>query len=70
MVLTGIIKKLIIKILEMIWITSDTHFNHNKLIDWGCREEGFNEDIIKRWNNTVVFKPKDTVIFLGDFMNN
>lgn len=53
-----------------IWITSDTHFNHNKDFIWKPR--GFtnindmNEAIIEKWNATV--KDEDIVYHLGDVM--
>ena len=55
-----------------IWITSDTHFCHNKDFVWQPR--GFdsvhemNEEIVKRWNSVV--SPIDTVYHLGDVMLN
>ena len=51
-----------------IFITSDTHFGHDREFIWGPR--GFkshveNDDaIIKRWN--LVVKPEDIVYHLGD----
>ena len=54
----------------MIYLTSDTHFNHDKEFIWGprgfksCKES--NETIIKNWNNTV--KSEDTIIIVGDFI--
>lgn len=53
-----------------IWITSDTHFNHNK--DFILQPRGFtniqemNETIIERWNSVV--KDNDVVYHLGDVM--
>ena len=53
-----------------VFITSDTHFSHDKDFLWGPR--GFknqwemNEEIIKRWNNTV--SPEDDVYILGDIV--
>lgn len=52
----------------MIYITSDSHFNHNKPFIYNTR--GFSsvqehdEEIIKRWNEIV--KPNDIVYHLGD----
>ena len=53
-----------------IWITSDTHFNHDK--EFIYKERGFNsvkamnELIIERWNSYI--KPNDIVYHLGDVM--
>ncbi len=51
-----------------IWITSDTHFSHQKSFLYEPR--GFssatemNQAIVERWNSVV--KPEDTVYHLGD----
>ena len=53
-----------------IFITSDTHFGHDKPFIW--RERGFNsveemnEAIVQRWNEIVT--PEDEVYHLGDVM--
>jgi len=53
-----------------IWLTSDTHFNHDRSFLWQPR--GFNsiqehdEVIIENWNKIV--KPNDIVFHLGDVM--
>ena len=53
-----------------IWLTSDSHFNHDKDFIWKAR--GFeninemNEAIVERWNSVV--KPDDIVYHLGDVM--
>ena len=51
-----------------IWLTSDTHFNHKKVITYSNRPfssiEEMNESLIKRHNSLV--KPKDRVYHLGD----
>ena len=55
-----------------IWISSDTHFCHDKEFIWGPR--GFNsvnemnESIIKNWNSVVNWD--DEVYLLGDCMLN
>lgn len=55
-----------------IFITSDTHFGHDRDFIYGPR--GFSsvqesdEEIIKRWNETVA--PEDIVYLLGDIMLN
>ena len=48
----------------MIWVTSDLHFNHQKLIDNGIRPSDYEKRLIKNWNNQV--KDNDIVIILGD----
>lgn len=53
-----------------IWLTSDTHFNHDKDFIWKPR--GFtnvnemNEAILEKWNQTV--KESDIIYHLGDVM--
>jgi calcineurin-like phosphoesterase family protein len=53
----------------MIFFTSDPHFWHARVIEYCARPyatvEEMNEDMIKKWNETV--KPEDTVYCLGDF---
>lgn len=49
---------------KMIWVTSDLHFNHQKLIDNGVRPENYEAKLIKQWNGTV--RDGDIVIILGD----
>ena len=51
------------------WVISDTHFNHANIIRYCDRPfnsvEQMNEELIKRWNNTVA---KDDIVYhLGDF---
>ena len=48
----------------MIWVTSDLHFNHQKLIDNGIRPPNYEAKIFKQWNGNV--KDDDIVIILGD----
>ena len=61
---------------ENVFIVSDTHFNHNKLVK-SCpthfEQHRFydtttemDEDVIRMWNKTI--SNNDVVIFLGDFM--
>ncbi len=51
-----------------VWLTSDTHFRHSKLLE----QRGFktieehDETLIKNWNNNV--RPQDFVIHCGDFV--
>lgn len=47
-----------------LWIISDTHFFHQKLVECGDRPENFTEKIVENWNKVV--KPEDTVLHLGD----
>ena len=53
-----------------IFVTSDTHFEHDKDFIWGPRGfnsvDEMNEKIIKNWNSIVT--PEDTVYLLGDVM--
>lgn len=53
-----------------IWLTSDTHFCHNKEFLWLPRGFGsqyeMNEAIVKNWNNVV--NADDDVYLLGDVM--
>lgn len=53
----------------MIYFTSDTHFGHERIIEY-CRRpfrdlEHMHEELVRRWNARV--KPEDTVYHLGDF---
>lgn len=52
-----------------IWFTSDTHFFHNKVVEYCQRPfasvEEMNEELIARWNSVV---HRDGIVFhLGDF---
>lgn len=55
-----------------IYLTSDTHFCHDKEFIYGPRgfssAEEMSETIVKNWNSVV--KPEDTVYHLGDVMLN
>ena len=48
---------------------SDTHFNHQRIIDYCNRpyadSKEMDEDMIKKWNETV--SNNDVVLHLGDF---
>lgn len=54
-----------------LWVTSDTHFNHENILkfdtgrgdDFSCVEE-MNETLIQNWNSVV--QPGDKVYHLGD----
>jgi calcineurin-like phosphoesterase family protein len=47
-----------------IYVTADTHFNHQNMQTYCQRPPNFTEIIQKRWHETV--KDDDTVIHLGD----
>lgn len=48
----------------MIYITSDTHFFHKRLIEWGIRQPEDEAKILDSW---LELGKGDTLIFLGDF---
>lgn len=45
------------------WIISDTHFNHTKLEEWGCRSGDWQEQILRGLQQIPLH---DTLIHLGD----
>lgn len=47
-----------------IWIISDTHFYHQKLVTLGVRPDGFEQLIFR---NLLQVEPGDLLIHLGDF---
>ena len=47
-----------------IWLVSDTHFNHQKLVEWNTRKDGFEQEILK---NLSVIEEGDVLIHTGDF---
>lgn len=58
----------------MLWIISDTHFNHKRMIEvpyepirrlWGATVEENTQNMILAWLKAV--SPEDTVYHLGDF---
>lgn len=53
----------------MIYFTSDTHFFHKRVIEFGYRPfttlDEMTEELIKRWNTKV--KAEDTIFIVGDF---
>lgn len=57
--------------MQKIFITSDTHFSHKKIIEFEAKHRPFktidehDEELIKRWNAKV--GKRDTVWHLGDF---
>lgn len=52
-----------------VWFTSDTHFNHEKIVEYSSRPfaslEEMTETMISRWNEKV--RSGDSVYHLGDF---
>lgn len=54
---------------QNLWFTSDTHFNHAKIIEYCHRPfkhvDEMNGTIIKNWHHVV--KPEDIIFILGDF---
>lgn len=56
----------------MVFLTSDTHFNHTNILTYEPISRPFetieqmNATIIERWNSIVT--PQDTVYHLGDFL--
>ncbi len=48
----------------MLWVITDTHFNHKAMVKSCGRPENFTSLICENWRRMV--KPKDTVIHLGD----
>lgn len=49
---------------QRIWVITDTHFGHNKLVKDGLRNENFENSILR--NCTRDIEAKDVVIHLGD----
>lgn len=49
---------------QKIWLISDTHFGHTKLIDWNMRITGFEYEILN--NLALQTRADDIVIHLGD----
>ncbi len=52
--------------MSKIWVISDTHFFHKKIIEYEQRPENYNELMIKNWNSMIEWN--DTVIHLGDLI--
>ena len=48
----------------MIWVTTDSHWNHANIIKYENRPADFKERIITNWR--AVVQDRDTVIHLGD----
>lgn len=57
--------------MSKIWLTSDTHFGHQRTLELSKRPyrsvEEMDKDMIKKWNQII--GKKDTVYHLGDFGN-
>ena len=47
-----------------IWLITDCHFHHRKIIELAKRPEDYEQQIVDNWKNQV--QPTDTVINLGD----
>lgn len=51
-----------------IWLTSDTHFSHRKILEYEARPfsstEEMDEALITNWNSVV--KPNDLIFHIGD----
>lgn len=50
--------------MQKIWLASDTHFGHKKILDFTKRTEGFEERFLTAWDNIV--GSNDVVMLLGD----
>lgn len=50
--------------IQNIWIITDTHFRHHRMLELCHRPEDYNERIIQHWRENV--QPDDLVIHLGD----
>lgn len=46
------------------WVTTDTHFGHNEMVEYCGRPEGFEDIILNRHQNAV--GKNDVLIHLGD----
>lgn len=47
------------------FLTSDTHFNHEMLVEKGYRPQGYESKIVSSWDKRV--GADDTLVHLGDF---
>lgn len=56
----------------VIFVTSDTHFNHANIIKYSKRPfenvDEMNSALIRNWN--IAIRPEDSVLFIGDFAMN
>jgi calcineurin-like phosphoesterase family protein len=50
--------------MEKIWLITDTHFYHDRIIELAHRPKNYHELIINNWKWLV--NEDDTVIHLGD----
>lgn len=48
------------------WIISDTHWNHERIIEYAGRPKNHNELMQQNWRKLV--RPEDTVLHLGDVL--
>lgn len=48
------------------WVTSDTHWFHNAIIDFADRPMDHNELMVRNWRELV--KPDDQILHLGDLV--
>jgi calcineurin-like phosphoesterase family protein len=46
------------------WVTSDSHFGHQKIVEYAARPYDHEIMMVKRWAKTV--RPTDTILHLGD----
>lgn len=49
-----------------IFLTSDTHFGHQSIVDWGHRKPTHNEDMIASWNACIRKEQHPVILHLGD----
>ena len=47
------------------WVTTDTHFGHDKMMEYCGRPKGF-EDLIFKYHSEII-KKDDVLVHLGDF---
>ncbi|MCG3204027.1 MAG: hypothetical protein KCHDKBKB_00716 [Elusimicrobia bacterium] len=52
------------KLTDQVFVTSDHHFGHARMVEWGYRELGWEEVAVEEWNSVV--RDQDIVLHLGD----